>query len=150
MASIDLIDDRILHVLAREGRITNQALADRVGLSPSTTLRRVQTMERKGLIRGYRAVIDAERAGLGFIAYVAVGLNDHTKRGQLGFERGIARAPEVRECHNVTGSVEYLLRVEVPDIAAYKHFHNEVLGVLPQVASITTYVVMGSPKDERA
>ena len=150
MTMIDPTDDRILRILVADGRITNQALAERVGLSPSTVLRRVQAMERSGLIRGYRAVIDAERAGIGFTAYVAVGLDDHTKRGQAGFERGVARAPEVRECHNVTGTVEYLLRVETRDLAAYKHFHTEVLGVLPQVATLTTYVVMGSPKDERA
>ena len=149
MTDLDPSDDRILRVLAREGRITNQALAQRVGLSPSAALRRVQAMERSGLIRGYRAVIDSERAGIGFTAYVAVGLNEHTKRGQQAFERGVAAAPEVRECHNVTGTVEYLLRVEARDLAAYKHFHTEVLGVLPQVSSITTYVVMGSPVDER-
>ena len=62
----------------------------------------------------------------------------------------MAIAPEVRECHNVTGAVEYLLRVEAADLAAYKHFHTEVLGVLPQVNAITTYVLMDSPKDERA
>jgi DNA-binding Lrp family transcriptional regulator len=62
----------------------------------------------------------------------------------------MAQSPQVRECHNVTGTVEYLLRVEVRDLAAYKHFHTEVLGTLPQVTSITSYVVMGSPKDERA
>jgi Lrp/AsnC family transcriptional regulator, leucine-responsive regulatory protein len=59
-------------------------------------------------------------------------------------------APEVLECHNVTGTIEYLLRVEVADLAAFKVFHTDVLGTLPQVTSITTYVVMGSPKDERA
>ena len=62
----------------------------------------------------------------------------------------MARAPQVRECHNVTGTIEYLLRVEVEDLAAYKHFHTEVLGTLPQVSAITSYIVMGSPKDERA
>ena len=62
----------------------------------------------------------------------------------------MALAPEVRECHNITGTIEYLLRVETRDLAAYKHFHTEVLGVLPQVHSITTYVLMDSPKDERA
>ena len=62
----------------------------------------------------------------------------------------MARAPEVRECHNVTGSIEYLLRVEVRDLAAYKLFHTDILGVLPQVHALTSYVVMGSPKDERA
>ena len=90
------------------------------------------------------------RLGVGFTAYVTVGLNSHTKASQEGFERAIARAPEVRECHNVTGTVEYLLRVEVADLGAYKHFHTEVLGALPGVAAITTYVVLDSPKDERA
>lgn len=62
----------------------------------------------------------------------------------------MARAPEGRECHNVTGTVEYLLRIEATDLAAYKVFHTDVLGTVPQVNSITSYVVMGSPKDERA
>ena len=60
------------------------------------------------------------------------------------------RAPELRECHNITGTVEYLLRIEAADLAAYKHFHTEVLGTQRQVNALTTYVVMGSPKDERA
>jgi DNA-binding Lrp family transcriptional regulator len=145
----DPFDDRILQVLSRDGRITNQALSERVGLSPSATLRRVQAMERSGLIAGYRAVLDPERLGIGFTAFIAVGLNDHTKVGQEAFERAVSAAREVRECHNVTGSVEYLLRIEARDLAAYKHFHTEVLGVLPQVATLTTYIVMGSPKDER-
>jgi DNA-binding Lrp family transcriptional regulator len=88
--------------------------------------------------------------GAGFVAYVTVGLNQHTKDAQQAFERSISRSPEVRECHNITGSVEYLLRVEARDLAAYKAFHTDVLGTLPQVHSITSYVVMGSPKDERA
>lgn len=150
MAGIDAIDDRILRALAREGRLSNQALAERVGLSPSATLRRVQALERSGTIAGYRAVIDPARTGTGFVAFVAVGLRDHIKAGQAAFERGVAGAPEVRECHNVTGTVEYLLRVEAADLAAYKRFHADVLGVLPQVRTLTTYVVMGSPKDERA
>ncbi|MCK0167602.1 Lrp/AsnC family transcriptional regulator [Jannaschia sp. S6380] len=150
MTTIDALDENILRELSGDGRITNQALAARVGLSPSATLRRVQAMEASGLIRGYRAVIDPERAGIGFTAYITVGLNDHTKRGQESFEQAIAAAPEVRECHNITGNVEYLLRIEARDLAAYKHFHTDVLGVLPQVARLTTYVVMGSPKDERA
>ena len=88
--------------------------------------------------------------GAGFTAYLAVALNDHTKAGQEAFERAVAQAPEVRECHNITGAVEYLLRIEVADLAAYKHFHTDVIGTLPQVHALTTYVVMGSPKDERA
>jgi DNA-binding Lrp family transcriptional regulator len=139
-----------LRELSRDARQSNLDLAARVGLSPSACLRRVQDLERTGVIRGYRAVLDPVQMGVGFTAYVAVGLNSHTKASQQAFERAIARAPQVRECHNITGNVEYLLRVEAADLAAYKHFHTEILGVLPGVAAITTYVVMGSPKDDRA
>ncbi|MBY4636924.1 Lrp/AsnC family transcriptional regulator [Sphingopyxis sp. XHP0097] len=149
MSKIDHIDRRILQELRNDGRIANVELADRVGLSPSACLRRVQELERSGVISGYRAVIDPAKVGLTFIAYVAVGLSSHTKKSQSDFEAAVADAPEVRECHNITGTIEYLLRVETADLAAYKHFHTEVLGVLPQVHSITTYVLMDSPKDER-
>ncbi|PTE12997.1 Lrp/AsnC family transcriptional regulator [Pseudogemmobacter blasticus] len=150
MPKIDAINERILHELARDGRLSNLQLADRVGLSPSACLRRVQELERTGVIKGYRAVLDPEKTGRGFVAYVTVGLSAHTKAAQEAFERAVSRAPEVRECHNITGTVEYLLRVEAADLAAYKHWHTEILGVLPQVRAITTFVVMGSPKDDRA
>jgi Lrp/AsnC family transcriptional regulator, leucine-responsive regulatory protein len=150
MIQTDAIDRRILQELARNGRLPNVELADRVGLSPSACLRRVQELERRGVIRGYRAVIDRARLGAGFTAYLTVGLSVHTKAAQEAFERAVRAAPEVLECHNVTGTIEYLLRVEVADLAAFKVFHTDVLGTLPQVTSITTYVVMGSPKDERA
>ena len=81
---------------------------------------------------------------------MTVGLSDHTKKSQVAFEKAMSRADEVRECHNITGAVEYILRVEVADLAAYKHFHTDVLGTLPQVSAITSYVVMDSPKDTRA
>ncbi|MBO9466976.1 Lrp/AsnC family transcriptional regulator [Tropicibacter sp. R15_0] len=150
MSDLDEIDRKILRALLADGRQSNLALADRVGLSPSACLRRVAALEKRGVITGYRAVLDPVKTGIGFLAYVTVGLNLHTKEAQRAFERAMEAAPEVRECHNITGVVEYLLRVEVADLPSYKHFHNEVLGTLPQVNSITSYVVMGSPKDERA
>ena len=150
MTKIDAINHRILRALSRDGRISNLDLATRVGLSPSACLRRVQELERSGVIKGYRAVLDPVAMGTGFVAYMTVGLSQHTKAAQVAFERAVARATEVREVHNITGTREYLLRVEAADLAAYKHFHTEVLGVLPQVNAITTYVVMDSPKDDRA
>jgi DNA-binding Lrp family transcriptional regulator len=150
MTKLDELDHRILRELSRDARQPNLMLADRVGLSPSACLRRVQALERSGVIKGYRVILDQEKLGIGFVAYVTVGLNAHTKASQEAFERAIARAPEVSECHNITGTVEYLLRIETSDLAAYKHWHTEVLGVLPQVHAITTFVVMDSPKDERA
>ena len=150
MSDLDRIDEKILRELVGDGRMPNTELADRVGLSPSACLRRVQALEHSGVILGYRAVIDPRSLGRAFVAYVAVGLSDHSKKSQSAFERAVARAPEVVECHNITGTVEYLLRVEVPDLEAYKVFHTDVLGTVPQVTALTTYVVMDSPKDERA
>ncbi|MBR9843164.1 MAG: Lrp/AsnC family transcriptional regulator [Rhodobacteraceae bacterium] len=150
MAKMDQIDEHILRELSRDGRISNLELAERVGLSPSACLRRVQELERSGIIKGYRAVTDRAALGVGFVAYVMVGLNEHTKAAQEGFERAMARAPEVRECHNIAGAVEYILRIEAADLVEYKRFHTDVLGTVAHVNAITSYVVMESPKDERA
>ncbi|MEP3347878.1 MAG: Lrp/AsnC family transcriptional regulator [Litoreibacter sp.] len=150
MSVMDQINEKILRELSRDGRISNLDLADRVGLSPSACLRRVQDLERRGVIQGYRAVLDRTQLGTGFAAYVGVGLSDHSKASQEAFERSISRSPQVVECHNITGTIEYLLRVECADLAAYKVFHTDVLGALDAVSSITSYVVMGSPKDDRA
>ena len=128
MAKVDPINDAILRELAQDGRISNLTLADKVGLSPSACLRRVQELERSGVIKGYRARLDP---------------------AQEGFERAMRPADQVTECHNVAGAFEYMLRVEVADLPAYKAFHTDILGTVPHVRSITSYMVMGSPKDIR-
>jgi Lrp/AsnC family leucine-responsive transcriptional regulator len=145
----DRINDRILQELKINGRIANAELADHVGLSPSACLRRVQELEKAGVIKGYRAVINNQAFGLGFVAYVGVGLNEHSTKSQRAFEHALEFINEVKECHNVTGAFEYLLRVETADIKSYKAFHADVLGAIPQVRTITSHIVMDSPKDER-
>ncbi len=147
---MDRIENQILQILESDGRISNAQLAEAVGLSPSACLRRVQALEQKGVIRGYRAVLDRAAVGGAITVFVAVGLSDHGQTAAKAFEKAIAAAPEVRECHNVTGAYEYLLRIEVPDLAAYKSFHANVLGTLPKVNSITSHICLSSPKDERA
>jgi len=150
MEPLDAIDEKILQALDRHGRLSNTDLAERINLSPSATSRRMADLERRGIITGYKVVIDRAKIGQLFTAYVTVGLSLHTKAAQEAFEKAMSRAPEVRECHNISGVFEYLLRVETSDLAAYKHFHTEVLGTLPQVSSLTSYIVMGRPTDERA
>lgn len=150
MAKFDRITEQILRALRDEGRISNLDLAERVGLSPSACLRRVQELERLGIIRGYRAVLDWSKLGMGFVAYIGVGLSNHSKDAQESFEAAMAQVPEVRECHNVTGSFEYMLRVECTDLDAYKSVHSDMIGSHPHVDRITTYVVIDSSKDERA
>ncbi|TSB02590.1 Lrp/AsnC family transcriptional regulator [Sphingorhabdus contaminans] len=147
---MDAIDDKILRALEADGRISNLQLAERVGLSPSACLRRVQCLESEGIIVGYRAILDRTKLGAGLVIFVTVGLSGQLKRDSQAFEQAMMNAPEVRECHNVTGSVEYLLRVEVADLAAYKTFHSDTLGTLPQVSSITSHVCLASSKDLRA
>ena len=89
MTGIDGISARILRELSGDGRISNLALAERVGLSPSACLRRVQELEKAGVILGYRARLDPEQTGRAYVVFVAVGLAEHTKDAQLGFERAM-------------------------------------------------------------
>ena len=149
MLDNDQINDRILRVLQTDGRVSNLNLAEKVGLSPSACLRRVQDLEKRGVITGYRAQLDPVQTGHSYVVYVAVGLSEHSKAAQEGFERAMDRADEVTECHDIAGAFEYLLRVETADLAAYKRFHTDHLGTVPHVRSITSYMVMGSPKDTR-
>ena len=148
MTDIDRINRKILQILESDGRISNTELASRAGLSASACLRRVQEMERNGVIRGYRALLDREAMGRGFTAIVGVALSNHQLDSQLTFEKAILDAPQVRECHNVTGNYEYILRIEVADLNAYKEFHSEVLGTIPGVQGITSFISMETVKDE--
>ena len=142
-------DHQILRQLQADGRISNLALSEKVNLSPSACLRRVQELERSGAITGYRAQLNPEKIGRGFVVFVAVGLAEHTKEAQQGFERAMDRAPEVAECHNIAGAFEYLLRIEVADLSTYKRFHTDTLGTVPHVRSITSHMVMDTTKDLR-
>lgn len=144
---MDKIDRDILRELEINARVSNLDLAKKVGLSASACLRRVQSLEQNGVILGYRAVLNRSVMGGGFTAIVGVGLARHLKADQEAFEVAMCAADEVRECHSVAGAIEYLLRVEVADLDAYKRFHTEVLGTVKEVSSIVSYIVMASPKD---
>ena len=150
MANLDDINRNILQELERDGRISNLELAEKVGLSPSACLRRVQELERKNIISGYRAVINREVLGSGMTVYATVSLSTHQKSDMEEFEKAVKYVPEIRECHKVTGTIEYILRIEVSDLESYKRFHTEILSAAPKVRSIVTHIVMESPKDERA
>ena len=149
MPDLDPASERILSTLEAEGRLTNIDLAKRVGLSPSACLRRVQELERTGVIEGYRAIINRAALTPRITVFVTVGLAQQLHKDALSFERAMDRAPQVLECHNIAGNVEYLLRVEVGDLAEYKDFHADVLGQLPQVSAITSHFCLGTSKDLR-
>lgn len=119
--TLDRLDRRILEVLQQDGRISNQDLADRIGLSPSPCLRRVRALEQSGLISGYRAVIDARRLGLHLIAFVNIAMDRHTPERFAAFDAAVAGWPEVLECSLITGrDADYQLKVIVRDMDAYQ------------------------------
>ena len=141
---MDEVDQSILAVLERHGRISNAELAALVGLSPSPCLRRVRRLEKTGVIRGYRALIDPAAVGRGLRVFAGVRLARHARADVVAFERAVVRLPEVVHSHHVTGNYDYLLQVEVADLPAYEDFHANRLAALPGVAAVTSYVTMKS------
>jgi Lrp/AsnC family transcriptional regulator, leucine-responsive regulatory protein len=133
---MDDIDRRILAVLQNDARITNTVLADKVGLSAAPCLRRVRALEEDGVIRKHVTLLDPAAVNLGVTVFVQITL-DLQVEGRLDiFEKAIVRRPEVLECYLMTGDSDYLLRVVVPDVAAYERFLKQALTRLEGVASI--------------
>ena len=139
---MDDVDRLILGVLETEGRISNNELAARVGLSPSPCLRRVRHLEETGVIRGYQALIDPATIGRGLRVFAGVRLARHTRADVLAFEAAVTQLPAVVACHHITGAFDYLLHVEVADLPAYEEFHSTQLAALPGVATVTSQVCM--------
>lgn len=121
-ASLDRIDLLLLSELQRAGRQTNAELAERVNLSPSACLRRVQRLERDGVIAGYRAVVDPDRVGLGLQAFVRVQLSRHDSAAIEAFVGFVETWDEVVSCHALTGDMDYLLQVAVRDLDHFSRF----------------------------
>lgn len=149
MSDLDVFSERILLEMEVSGRLSNVELAQRVGLSPSACLRRVQDLESRGVIKGYRAIIDRSKLSPSITVFVMVGLVKQQKADARAFERAMEATPQVQECHNIAGNAEYLLRVEVSDLEDYKRFHADVLGTLEQVSDVTSYFRLSTSKDKR-
>lgn len=140
------MDRRILAALQTDGRITNQALADQVGLSPSPCLRRVRALEEAGLITGYAALVDREKAGLPITVFIRIKLTNHAPATVAAFEKAILRLDEVLECHLTSGAEDYLLQVVVDSQAGYERFMRERLHPVPGIAGIETSFAFGTVK----
>ena len=143
---MDALDREILRQLQADGRLSNVELAERVRLSPSSCLRRVRTLERAGVIRGYHADIDPAAVGRGFdvTAHVDLTLKD---RGTVeAFEAGIAAFEEVVECRRMFGLPDYIIRVAVADQAAYEAFYMNRMAELPGLARVNSQFTMKTVK----
>ncbi len=120
---IDRIDRNILEQLQKDGSLTNQELADKVGLSPSPCLRRVRALEESGIIVRQVTILDHKKLGLSLTAIILIGMDRHTPERFAEFESKVAEYPEVQECYLITGQdADYMLKVVVPDMDHYHHF----------------------------
>ncbi|MDI6102343.1 Lrp/AsnC family transcriptional regulator [Actinoplanes sp. NEAU-A12] len=146
MRGLDEIDRRILLELQRDGRLSNQDLADRVGLSPSPCLRRVRLLEESGVIAGYRAVVDQEAVGLPITAFVRITLESHGYDLVERVEAEMRQIPEIVEAYLLAGDQDYLLKVTIGSFASYETFVRTRLRTIAGLASIETTFAFGVTK----
>lgn len=143
---LDEIDRRIVRLLQTDGRMSNQDLADKVGLSPSPCARRVRLLEEAGIIQGYVALVDQDKLGLPVSVFASIKLERQREEELDRFGVAVARWPEVADCYLMTGPRDYLLRIIVSDLAAYERFLKEKLTRLDNVASIESSFALGQVK----
>ena len=140
---IDRYDREILRILQQDGRISNQDLADRIGLSPSPCLRRVRALEEAGFISGYRAQLDAKALGLSLMALIQISMDQHTPERFKDFDAAVRDIPDVLECLLITGqSADYLLKVAVRDMDAYQELLLNRITRIPGVTGVHSSFVL--------
>jgi len=148
---LDRYDRHILEVLQADGRLSNQELADRIGLSPSPCLRRVRTLEESGLITGYRALVDAKKLGLSLMALLHISMDKHTPERFANFEKKVAAQPEVLECLLITGQeADYQLKVIIRDMDAYQELLLNRITRIEGVTGVHTSFVLRRVLDKTA
>ena len=139
---LDRYDRAILRLLQQDARITNARLASEVSLSESACLRRVRALEESGLIEGYTALINQQKAGYPVNVFVSITLDRQSQSGLTAFETAVRRIPEVMECYLMTGEHDYLLRIVVADLADFERVHSQHLTRLPSVVSVQSSFAM--------
>lgn len=146
----DRFSARILASLQDNGRLTVQEVADRVGLSTTPTWKRIKELEKQGVIRGYAALLDREKVGLGICVLAEINLAQHMKAVVSEFEQAIQASDAIVECYSLTGEADYLIKVLAPDIAGYNAFLDSVVMKLPGLSAIRSSVVLREVKSSTA
>lgn len=143
---MDEIDRRILRLLQRDGRITNVELARRANLSTAATHERVRKLQNEGVIEGYAVRLDPAKLDRSLLVFIQVTLESTSEELFTRFSRAVADAPEIMECHMVAGGFDYLIKVRVRDMEAFRAFLGRTLSALPGVRQTNTYPVMEEVK----
>ena len=144
---LDAIDIALVRMLQAQGRLTNADLAERVGLSPSACLRRVQRLEQDGVIAGYRGIVDPRSIGLGLEAFVSIKLVEKDQKAIINFTDQVAQWEEVVACYILTGDTDFMLHLVMVDLDAYSEFVVGRLLTAPAMASINSSIVLRTIKE---
>jgi len=140
--SYDKTDHAILTHLQRDGRIANVDLAEAVSLSPSSCLRRTKSLEADGIIAGYRAELDRERAGLGLTIFIALKVDQHSRETSRHIEAALTAIPAVVACYVVSGEADFLVEAAVPDLGSYEELLlDQVLAIGPVTDARSTFAI---------
>jgi Lrp/AsnC family leucine-responsive transcriptional regulator len=139
---LDAGDLRILGALQMEGRLTNQELADKVGMSTSPCWRRVKRLEESGVIKGYQAALDRRSLGLGVLAFIRVRIDSHSEAEARRFEKDVLKLDEVVACYSIAGDADFLLQVVARDLDAYAEFAMTVVRRLPRIKEMQSTFVL--------
>ncbi len=143
---LDKIDIKILSILQENGRITNAKLAKEIGISPPSMLERVRKLEASGVIDRYVAMINRKKVGYGLLAIIIVSLSLHQVSSLKKVVEKLAELEEVQECYQVTGDVDFLLKVATKDMDSYTDFVNHKLSGIPGIQNIKTSFVLDTIK----
>ena len=145
---LDSYSLRILEALQTNAHLTVQQLSDRVGLSTTPCWKRIKSMEAAGVIRGYAALVDPEKVGLGLRVVVEANLGQHSEDLVRRFEAAVAACPQIVQCFSTTGQSDYLMTILIGDIKRYEQFLHETLFKLPGITHVRSSIVLKEVKSE--
>ena len=146
---IDNIDRKILRMLQENSKITNAYLYTQIGLSPAPTLERVRKLEKKGIISGYHAQLNLSKIGLGVSTFVLVSLKEHNKKNINIFLDKINKVKNVIECHHITGTGDFILKVVSENIASYQKLMLDKVSEIEATDSLQSMVILSTFKDNK-
>ena len=149
-SKLDKIDRNILRILQKNAKITNARLSEEIGLSPAPTLERVKKLDKSGIIKSYHATLDNAKIGLGVSTFVHVSLKGHNKENIEIFLERINKIDEVIECHHITGTGDFLLKVVAVDIASYQQLMLEKVSDINVIDSLESMIILSTFKDSKA
>lgn len=147
LVQLDAIDIRLLKLLQHNSDLTTKQLAQKVNLSATPVFERVRRLEKRGYVRGYKAILDAEKLGKGLIVFCSITLKEHTKKIGNQFVKDIVALEEVSECYNISGDFDFLLKIWVRDMKDYQNFVLNKLGSIRNIGSAHSTFVMGEIKN---